>query len=127
LVGLTPVAPTRRQAVRVDVLGQIQAHSVWRIRPMALRELSSRGFSVESALPFDIGRVQPFRLGIDGGSSVVVRAMTRHCRLASSAQGLDIYLVGFEFFEVSEVSRPKLAALVSYARSLWDDTDSPAQ
>jgi PilZ domain len=116
----TPSPSERRRELRVDVLGQIDAHSVWKLRPLSLREISLTGFSVESTSSFEVDTVNKFRLNLDGlNRSVVVQARTRHCTLMSTSGDLPIYVAGFEFIAPTESTLRELVALVEYAKSLW--------
>lgn len=123
-----PPAPSsavsdRRRACRVDVLGQVQAHSVWKMRPVTLRELTLTGFSLETTSPLEPGSLQRFRLGFDdNGPSVIVQALCRHSALMSTAGALPIYIVGFEFVEVNEMARSQIRNLVQFAEGLWADS-----
>jgi hypothetical protein len=112
----------QRCHVRVDVLGQIDAHSVWKLQPMTLRELSPSGFSLETTAPFEVHTINKFRLTLEGHArSVVVQAVTRHCRLESVSTALAIYIVGFEFTAMTDQGRQQLVSLVDFAESLWQD------
>jgi len=110
----------RRAALRIDVLGQIDAHAVARLRPLHLRELSETGFSVESTGPFAADAVHEFRLGIEGHHrSVVVRARTIHCALVSASGGLPTYVTGFEAVNVEDAVRRELRSFVRFADEMW--------
>jgi hypothetical protein len=112
--------PEQRRHYRVDVLGQIEAHSVWKLQPLSLRELSLSGFSIETTSPFEVGLLAKFRLGIDGHArSIVVQARARHCSLKSATTGLAIYVVGFEIVSPSESTLRELVALIDFAQALW--------
>lgn len=116
----------RRDRIRVDVLGQVEAHSVWRLKPIFLRDLSDRGFSLESTSPFETGLVHKFRLGIEGHRrSVVVQATAMHCKLQSMSADLPIYIAGFALFEPSDAVKREMLALVRFAESLWTDDNGP--
>jgi hypothetical protein len=110
----------QRRQFRVDVLGQIEAHSVWKIQPLSLRELSLTGFSLETTAPFEVGVVSKFRLGIEGhGRSVIIQARVKHSTLQSAAKGLAIYVVGFEIVAPSEATLREIVALIDFAQALW--------
>lgn len=111
----------RRVKLRIDVLGQIEAHSVWRLRPLFLRELSETGFSLDATGPFESDLVHKFRIGMDGyGRSVVVQAKARHCALASMAGALPIYVVGFELVNPSDNTLREIRSLLRFASSMWE-------
>jgi hypothetical protein len=107
--------------VRVDALGQVEAHSVWKLRPVSLSEISETGFSLDATAPFEMGSPYKFRLGDDAGRSVVIQAVCRHCALKSASRGLAIYTVGFEFTSLNALATSEIAALVEYARAMWTD------
>ncbi len=112
----------RRDRLRVDVLGQIEAHSVWRLRPLHLRELSESGFSLEATGPFESSVVHKFRIGVDGHRrSVIVQAQARHCTLSSMAGALPIYVTGFEFANLSDNARREIRALIGFAEEMWEE------
>lgn len=114
----------RRSHVRVDVLGQVEVHSVWRLKPVFLRELSESGFSLEATSPFEVGLVHKFRMGIEGHKkSMVVQATAMHCKLESVTTGLPIYIIGFRLFEPSDAVRREMQALVQFAESMWHENE----
>lgn len=111
----------RRFRVRVDVLGQVEAHSVWRIQPLTLQDLSLTGLALDATTPFEIGSINKFRLSLDSERrSVVVQARARHCALISARpNGLAIYRVGFEFVAPTDATLRELIVLVESAKALW--------
>lgn len=114
----------RRNRLRVDVLGQVEAHSVWRLRPLALRELSATGFSLEATGAFEIGAAYKFRIGIEGHRrSIVVQARAMHCTLTSVATDLPIYLAGFALIDPSDSVTREMQSLVRFAESMWAAPD----
>jgi hypothetical protein len=120
--GLEPGAD-RRARLRIDVLGQIEAHSVWRLRPLHLRELSETGFSLEATGPFEAEVVHKFRISMEAlGRSVVVQAKARHCTLASMAGALPIYVTGFELLSPSDNTRREIRSLLRFADSMWEES-----
>ena len=116
-----PAVRERRSRLRIDALGQIAAHSLWRLRPLHLRELSESGFSLESAGPFEYGVVHKFRIGVDGTwTSVIVQARARHCSLTAVSGDMTIYLTGFEIVPGSEATMSEVRALVRFAGEMWE-------
>jgi hypothetical protein len=107
-------------AFRIDVLGQIDAHSMGRMRPLQLRELSESGFSVESTGPFEAEVVHKFRIGIEGhGRSVVVQAKARHGALVSASRSLPVYVTGFEVLNAGDAATRELQSFVRFADEMW--------
>ncbi|HVZ22261.1 MAG TPA: hypothetical protein VG871_14415 [Vicinamibacterales bacterium] len=117
----TPLPRERRRQIRVDTLGQVEAHSVWKLQPMWLREISLAGFSIETTTPHEIGTLSKFRLTVDGQNrSVVVQARAKYCtELPAAAGSLTIYVVGFEIVAPTESIVRELTAFIDYAESLW--------
>jgi len=112
----------RRAELRIDVLGQIEAHSVWKLRPLHLREMSEAGFSLEATGPFEPDVAHKFRIGMDGyGRSVVVQAKARHGALASTAGSLPIYVTGFELVSPSAKTLREIRSLLDFAESMWEE------
>jgi hypothetical protein len=113
----------RRFRVRVDVLGQVEAHSVWRIQPLTLQDLSLTGLALDATAPFELGSIHKFRLTLESERrSVVVQARARHCTLTSAKPtGLAIYRVGFEFVAPTDATLRELIVLVEAAKALWID------
>lgn len=106
--------------MRFDVLGQVQIHSVWRLRPMLLRELSLEGFSLESTTPFELDTIFKFRLGVDGERrSIVVQARAVHCTLISVTADIPLYVAGFQLVGATDAVRAEMQHLVEYAEWLW--------
>jgi hypothetical protein len=115
----------RRSHVRVDVLGQVEVHSVWRLKPVFLRELSETGFSLETTSPFETGLVHKFRIGLEGQKkSTIVQATAIHCKLQTITTGLPIYIVGFKLFEPTEAVRREMKALVQFSEAMWQEPDA---
>jgi hypothetical protein len=113
---------TRRANLRFDVLGQVEVHSVWRLKPVMLRELSAEGFSLESTTPFEAGMHYKFRIGIEGHRrSMIVQAAARHCTLVSISAELPIYIAGFELIDPTDAVRREMMSLVRFAESMWRD------
>jgi hypothetical protein len=127
---LTTQVVSRRAHIRIDVLGQIEAHSVWRLMPIRLREIGEAGFSIEATAPFEVDHDYKFRVGIENsGRSIIVRAQARHCTLVSVSAALPIYVAGFVLIDATEAIRREMRALVRFAESLWqadDDTTAMA-
>lgn len=113
--------PERRAKLRIDVLGQIEAHSVWRLRAIHLLELSEFGFSLEATAPFEPDAVHKFRIGPDGqGRTFIVQAHVRHCTMTSRAGALPVYVSGFEFTNLSDRTRRGVRALIEFAEQMWE-------
>lgn len=119
--GERPAGADRRRQLRVDVLGQVEAHSVWKIQPLSLREISLTGFSVEATSPLEVGAVSKFRLTVDGQNrSVVVQGRVRHCHHDTTKTGpIPVYVIGFEVIAPTESTIRELVAIVEYAKSMW--------
>lgn len=110
----------RRDKLRIDVLGQVEAHSVWRLRPLYLKELSETGFSLEATAPFEPELVHKFRIGIEGhGRSVIVQARARHTALVSTSRSLPIYVTGFEIVNAGDGTIRELQSFVRFADAMW--------
>lgn len=110
----------RREKLRIDVLGQIEAHSVWRLRPLYLRELSETGFSLEATGPFEAEIVHKFRLGIEGhGRSIIIQAKAKHSTLVSASRSLPIYVTGFVVVQAGDVAVRELRSFVRFADAMW--------
>jgi hypothetical protein len=117
----TSLPRERRRQIRVDTLGQVEAHSVWKLQPMWLREISLTGFSIETTTPYEIGAPSKFRLTVDGQDrSVVVQAQAKYCtELPAAAGSLTIYVVGFEIIAPTASVIRELTVFIDYAESLW--------
>jgi hypothetical protein len=117
----TPLPRERRRQIRVDTLGQVEAHSVWKLQPMWLREISITGFSIETTAPYEVGTPNKFRLTVEGQHrSVVLQACAKYCtELPAAAGSLTIYVVGFEIIAPTESIIRELTAFIDYAESLW--------
>jgi hypothetical protein len=99
----------------------VEAHSVWRLKPIMLRELSATGFSLEATAPFEVGLVYKFRLGIEGHRrSMIVQATARHCTLISVNADLPVYIAGFELTSATDAVRREMKSLVEFAEGMWE-------
>lgn len=117
---LSTTVVTKRSHLRFDVLGQVEAHSVWRLKPIMLRELGAGGFSLEATAPFEVGLVYKFRLGIEGHRrSMIVQAVTRHCTLISVNADLPVYIAGFALVEPTPAVEREMKSLAQFAESMW--------
>jgi len=110
--GRTP-SVERRQAVRLDVLWQLNVEVLSRPMPVSVREISNTGFSIETTTPFAEGDVHEFRFTLDGGPTAVLRAESQHGVLNDHVGDLDLYLTGFKFVELDATAKRALKALLA--------------
>lgn len=87
----------QRTAPRLEVVGQIHGQSLTFNTPLLVRDLSSGGFSVESAVPFSRGSTHVFRFTTNEGASVVLRAQAMHSRPISGTSFPERFTTGFQF------------------------------
>jgi len=115
----------RRRAPRLDVLGQLHARALATPTPVAVRELSIGGFSIEATVPFSRGSVHQFHLSMEGGLAVDVLAVAVHCTQVNNAGRLSLHVSGFEFLQPDRMTTQIIATLVDQVASLWcDDPES---
>jgi len=86
-----------RTTPRLEVVGQIHGQSLTFNTPLIVRDLSSGGFSVESAVPFGRGTTHVFRFTTTNGVSVVLRANAMHSRPVAGSSFPERFTTGFQF------------------------------
>jgi hypothetical protein len=95
----TSAVPERRQAVRLDVLDQLDGQIVMFNIPVRLRDISTGGLATEGAIPFTIGSRHLLRLTTPTGAHVVVAAMVAHQRISEADDGRSLFVTGFTFVD----------------------------
>lgn len=104
--------PERRRGHRVQVLGQLHGRAVALRVPIAVRDLSTGGFSVEAPLAFPRHAVHTFRFTTPEGSEVMIDAESIRCVRASRPDDDPMYVTGFEFIASGDASRVQIDSLV---------------
>lgn len=104
--------PERRRGRRVEVLGQLHGRVVALKVPIAVRNLSTGGFSIEAPLAFPRHAIHTFRFTTAEGHEVVIDAESIRCIRASRQDADPVYVTGFEFVGSGEASRGQIDSLV---------------
>jgi hypothetical protein len=107
----------RRSTPRTEVLGRVALTVLSATGPARLREISTGGCAVETAMPFQQG-VHHFRLEIAGREPIELSAELVHSTRLSMPDGEGIYLAGFEFLPQGEPASRALAGLVEHIGAL---------
>jgi len=92
--------PDKREAERVPILGQLQAEMLV-FQPMAVREISRAGLTVQTAFPIQLDSLHDLRLML-AGRPVVVKARVVHSRVSDMDRDEVTYRSGLEFVDVSD-------------------------
>ena len=89
-----------RNAERIQILGELDG-AVMVFQPMAVRELSRGGASVDTTFPLQLDSLHEFRLAL-GDRSVIVKGRVVHSRIADLDQEIVLYRSGIQFIELSD-------------------------
>ena len=115
----------RRRGQRYDVLGQLNVHVISHPMSVAVRELGSGGFSIETTEPIVVGTVHRFQFYFhDEASSVAASAKCVHSTRVGHQSKLPIYLSGFAFEPGDGPSAARMAMLLNEIAERAADRDS---
>jgi hypothetical protein len=89
-----------RKTDRVDIFGELLGE-VMVYEPMAIKQVSLAGVSIETTFPLQIDSLHDFRLML-GDRSLVVKGRIVHTHVCDVEHGEVIYRSGIEFVEPSE-------------------------
>jgi PilZ domain-containing protein len=103
--------PERRQAPRVEILGQVTGESLTLDAPVTVLDLSTGGFRIETTGRLSTGEPHEFRFKLRDGVSVIVLARVVHQR-AVSKRPSGSHVVGLEFLDGSAEAKANRAAIV---------------
>jgi hypothetical protein len=92
--------PEKRDSERIQILGELHGE-VMVFQHMTIREISSGGAQIETALPLQLDSLHDFRLTL-GDRSVIVKGRVAHCSISDVDQELVTYRSGIQFVEPSE-------------------------
>ena len=100
----------KRRAERIEILGDMPGAATV-AQPIAIRELSPAGASIESSFPLHIDTLHAFRLTL-GGQTVVVRGRIAHCHISDVDHERITYIAGVDFVELSEAGAKVISAFL---------------
>jgi hypothetical protein len=99
----------QRGAERVPISGDLHGE-VMVFQPLLVREIGTKGLSVETTFPLHIDSLHEVRLAL-GGTSVVVKGRVVHSHVSQVSQDVAVYRTGLEFVEPS---LPVLDAIAAF-------------
>jgi hypothetical protein len=103
-------ATDRRRSPRIEILGRLHGHTVAFDVPVAVREISLGGMTVETGIALGEGAVHEFLLTLGDGSVVQLTGRVLHSRREpGSNDGPVSYVSGIRFIE----DEPDATATVS--------------
>ena len=85
-------------------------------QPMAIKEISTDGAQIETALPLHLDSLHDFRLTL-GDRSVVIKGRVVHCSISDVEQEGVTYQSGLEFVEPSERVHDVIAGFIDAVRA----------
>jgi PilZ domain-containing protein len=106
----------RRQAPRIEILGQLDGYLMTVDTPVRVLDVSSGGFGVETAHSLNPGDIHECRFELRAGVAVILLARVQHCRSKKGPRASQRYLAGFQFLEATpeaEAGRAQLMERVS--------------
>jgi len=92
-----PVGQERRQAPRIEVLGQVHGRMVPLDARLTALDLGAGGFSVETSFPIELDSEHDFQLVGPDGTSIRFKARVVHCRRSTSPDGPGRFVSGHRF------------------------------
>jgi hypothetical protein len=104
------------RAPRLEVIGQVRGDVVRLNVPLAMRDLSAGGFSIESSVAFHRGSHHQFRFTTAAGIAVVLRGRVVYSRAWGSRNGALGHVTGFAFVAEPQ-SAEKIAVLLDSVTS----------
>jgi len=113
----------RRRHTRFLASGRVVGTLVSRDLPVRVRDVSAGGFSVETMEPVEIGATESVRFTAVDDWTDTVPARSLHCRPSVSANGLPLYVTGFEFSNPDAVEST-IAVLLEKVTSVRLDGES---
>lgn len=90
----------KRRTDRIEILGDMPGAATV-AQPVAIRELSPLGASIESSFPLYVDTLHQFRLTL-GDRAIVVKGRIAHCHISDVDQERVTYIAGVDFVELSE-------------------------
>jgi hypothetical protein len=105
----------RRRSPRVDLVGQLQGELVSMDVPVAVREISLGGMSIETTTPFDKETRLAFMLTLGDGAAVFVVGRVAYCRQVDR-DGTPAFVSGIQFFDDEESGQGHVGNLVRKVR-----------
>lgn len=99
-----------RRTPRIDVRNRLTAHLVALDRPVAMRDFSQGGFSIESDEPIPAG-THIVRIQEGERWSVTVTAASRHRQSSDLDDGSVRHIVGFEYADQSPDTQQTIRVL----------------
>lgn len=97
----------KRRSERIEILGDMPGAATV-AQPIAIRELSHAGASIECSFPLYVDTLHQFRLTV-GGQTLVVRGRIAHCHISEVDHERVTYVAGVDFVELSEAGRKVIA------------------
>ena len=120
----TPEAP-KRTSERVPIRGDLRG-DIMVFEPLLVREVSTRGASIETSFPMHLDSLHEIRLTL-GDVSVVLKGRIAHSRVSDITQDVVTYRTGLEFVEPSEPVLKVLADFLEGLKAGRAATAEPAQ
>jgi Tfp pilus assembly protein PilZ len=87
----------RRRSARIDILGRLHGHVVSLDLPVAVREISLGGMSLETPFAFPVGELHHFTLTLGDGSTVPLAGRVVYCRSLATSSDSPAFLTGIQF------------------------------
>jgi PilZ domain len=110
--------PERRRYPRIEMLNRIQGQSMSLNLPVAVLDMSTGGFSMQTGVIFHVGAVHRFRLTPDRGEPIVTSARIVHCMRARDPNDSTHYFSGLQF--VADETGDELRAVEALMAALPD-------
>ena len=108
-----PPNSSKRASERVPIRGTLHG-DIMVFEPLLVREVSTKGASIETSFPMQIDSLHDVRLTL-GDISVVLKGRVAHSHVSEIAQDIVTYRTGIEFVEPSA---PVLGVLTAFLEEL---------
>lgn len=101
----------KRSSERIPIGGTVHG-DIMVFEPLLVREVSTKGASIETSFPMQINSLHDVRLTL-GDISVVLKGRVAHSRVSDVKQDLVTYRTGLEFVEPSPAVLGVLTSFLS--------------
>ena len=105
----------KRGDERVPILGELHGE-IMVFQPMAIREISVGGASIETRTPLHLNSLHDLRLTL-GERSLVVKGRVVHSHISDVDQDIVTYRSGIEFIEPSDRVREAIAEFLESVKA----------
>ena len=120
-----PPNSSKRASERVPIRGSLHG-DIMVFEPLLVREVSSKGASIETSFPMQIDSLHDVRLTL-GDISVVLKGRVAHSHVSDITRDIVTYRTGIEFVEPSAPVLGVLTAFLEELKASRTTASNPAE